>query len=125
MQITICKKDTGEVIGDCGVRLLSNDSREVEIGYTIATTYQGKGFAIEAVKAVIDYIFNILHKNRVYTFVDPRNEKSIALLKKIGMKKETHFMKSILLDDTLVDDAVYAILVEEWSMIILNGFCEA
>lgn len=71
MQIAICKKDTGEVIGDCGVRLLSNDSCEVEIGYTIAPTYQGKGFAIEAVKAVIDYIFNILHKNRVYAFVDP------------------------------------------------------
>jgi len=58
------------------------------------------------VKAVIDYIFNILHKNRIYTFANPRNEKSIALLKKIEMKKETHFMKSILLDDTLVDDAV-------------------
>jgi len=48
----------GQLIGDIGVRFL--DDSQVELGYTLSPEYQGKGYAAEAVNAVIDYLFTVL-----------------------------------------------------------------
>lgn len=113
-QIAVCRLDSSELIGDCGMRFPADDDGQVEIGYTIAPAHQGCGYATEAVTAVLDYLFGTLRKHRVYASVLPRNARSVALLERIGMRKEAHFVESVLIDGEWVDDAVYAILETEW-----------
>ncbi len=112
-QLAIVKKDEGMLIGDIGIHFLE-DNAQVEVGYTLAPSYQGQGYAIEALKAVISYLFFNLAKHRITASVDPNNLKSIKLLEKLGMRKEGHFIKSFRMGDMWFDDCIYAILRYDW-----------
>ena len=103
-----------ELIGDIGINFLEFDNLQVEIGYTLSLEYQGRGYATEAVAGVINYLFNNLNKHRITASVDPNNIKSIALLERMGMRKEAHFRKSIWFKKEWTDDVIYAILEEDW-----------
>lgn len=113
-QLGIFTKEFNDLIGDIGIHFIESDNLQVEIGYTLSMEYQGRGYATEAVAAVINSMFNIFNKHRIIASVDPKNIKSIALLERIGMRKEAHFRKSIWFNEEWTDDIVYAILEEEW-----------
>ncbi|MBZ9685860.1 GNAT family N-acetyltransferase [Clostridium estertheticum] len=112
-QLAIVNKNEDMLIGDIGIHFLE-DNAQVEVGYTLAPRYQGQGYAIEALKAVINYLFFELKKHRITASVDPNNTKSIRLLEKLGMRKEGHFIKSFKMGDVWLDDCIYAILKDEW-----------
>jgi RimJ/RimL family protein N-acetyltransferase len=114
-QLAIVNKNEDMLIGDIGIHFLE-DNAQIEIGYTLAPSYQGQGYAIEALKAVINYLFYDLKKHRITASVDPNNRKSIRLLEKLGMRKEGHFIKSYRMGDMWLDDCIYAILKEEWKV---------
>ncbi len=114
MQLAVCMKGSGAMIGDCGVHFLPPDARQIEIGFTIAPESQGKGYGTEAAGALLAYSFGELHAHRVCASVDPANAPSIALLRRLGMRQEAHFRKSILVDGRWADDVVFAMLEEDW-----------
>jgi RimJ/RimL family protein N-acetyltransferase len=113
-QFGIRLRETGLLIGDLGVHFMDYDSRQVEIGFTLAPDYQGRGYGTEAVSALIDYLLGPLHKHRVFASVDPRNKASIALMNRIGMRQEAHFRESLWFKGEWADDLVFAVLKSEW-----------
>ncbi len=113
-QLAVCLRATGELVGDLGVHFLVDEPRQVEIGFTVAVNHQRQGFASEAVVALLGHLFGSLHKHRVLASVDPRNEPSIALLERVGMRQEAHFRESLWVDGQWADDLVFAILESEW-----------
>jgi RimJ/RimL family protein N-acetyltransferase len=113
LQLAVCLKNTDVMIGDVGLHFLPGEG-EAEIGYTISLEHQHKGYATEAVRAVVGYLFHTLGKRRVTASVDPRNTPSAAVLERLGFRMEAHFRKSILMDGEWCDDCVYAILAEDW-----------
>ena len=113
-QLGIVKKDTNELIGDIGIHFIGYENNQVEIGYTLDPEYQRKGYATEVVKSLIDYLFFTLKKHRVSASLDPVNVKSIALLERVGMRKEALFKKSLWIKGQWEDDLIYGILEEEW-----------
>jgi RimJ/RimL family protein N-acetyltransferase len=102
------------LIGDCGIHILESDARIVEIGITIAPSYQSRGYATEVLKALLGLLFVGLCKHRVFASVDPRNLPSMALMERLGMRKEGHFVQSIWFKGSWADDVVFAILATEW-----------
>jgi RimJ/RimL family protein N-acetyltransferase len=112
LQVAVCLNEE-QMIGDIGIHFME-DGYQVEIGYTLSPEYQGKGYALEAVTAVINYAFTDLKKHRITASVDPDNLKSIKLLERIGFRKEGHFIKSFLMNDQWYDDYIYALLEDEW-----------
>ena len=114
-QFGIRLQESGLLIGDIGAHFMADDSRQVEIGFTVAPDYQGQGFATEAVTGLLDYLFGTTQKHRVFASVDPRNKPSIALLKHIGMREEAHFRQSIWFKGEWADDMVFGILKSEWT----------
>lgn len=113
-QLAIVLAATGQLIGDVGIHFLGPDNEQAEIGYTLNPDYQSKGYATEAVRGVLRYLFQDLGKHRVTASVDPRNTKSTALLERIGMRREAWFRKSYWLKGEWTDDMVYALLREDW-----------
>lgn len=111
--IAVELKDTGKVIGN--VYFGNRNFESKEIGYIINRDYQRKGYALEAIKAVIeDSFLNGIH--RVFAECDTRNECSWALLEKAGLQREAFFKKNCYLhkDENgkpkWKDTYVYAIL---------------
>lgn len=113
-QFAIRLNDSGVLIGDIGVHFMADDPRQVEIGFTIAPTYQGQGFGTEVVTGLLRYLLVTVRKHRAFASVDPRNGPSVALLKRVGMREEAHFRKSLWFKGAWVDDMVFGILRSEW-----------
>lgn len=112
-QLAIRWAATDELIGDLGVHFLP-EGHQVEIGVTIAPPHQRRGYGTRAVTVLLDHLFTVLNKHRVYASVDPRNYPSLALLARVGMRQEAHFRQSLFWKGQWVDDAVFAILRSEW-----------
>ncbi len=85
-------KETGKVIGN--ISCMSRDFEAKEVGYILHADYQRKGYAAEALAAVIRYAFSA-GAHRVYAECDPQNERSWRLLEKVGMAREAHFRQNI------------------------------
>jgi RimJ/RimL family protein N-acetyltransferase len=113
-QLGITLLKTGALIGDCGLHFPSLDGCQVEIGITLAPAWWRKGYATETLTSLFDYLFTELGKHRVYASVDPRNQASSALMKRMGMREEGVFLRSVWCRGEWTDDAIYAILDEEW-----------
>lgn len=57
------------------------------LGYTLDPNYWHQGYAYEAVKASIDYLYQHLSIQRYYAYIDPENIASIKLIRKLGFLK--------------------------------------
>ncbi len=113
-QLAIRFAATNELIGDLGLHFVANDGHQVEIGFTIAPGRQRQGLGSEAVRGLLEYLFIVLCKHRVYASVDPLNEASIALSRAVGMRQEAHFRQSLFWRGQWVDDVVFGLLRSEW-----------
>ncbi len=113
-QLGIELRTTGVLIGDCGIHVLAADPEQVEIGITVAPAFQGRGYAGETLRAMLDHVFGTLRKHRVFASVDPRNIRSVALLQRNGFRQEAHHVESIRFKDAWADDVVFALLEREW-----------
>lgn len=113
-QLAVRSAATGELVGDLGLHFVADDGHQVEIGFTIAPAHQRHGLGSEAVAALLDYLFTVLNKHRVFASVDPRNAASMALLSRVGMRQEAHFRQSLYWKGEWVDDVVFGLLRSEW-----------
>jgi RimJ/RimL family protein N-acetyltransferase len=114
LQIAIARKDSGRLIGDCMFKLMEDDSRQAEIGYTLAQDAQGQGFATEAITALLTWAFTTYDLHRVIAIVDVKNAASVALLERLRLRREAHFRQNIWFKGAWGDEYVYAILRDEW-----------
>jgi RimJ/RimL family protein N-acetyltransferase len=112
-QMVIIEKESQKIIGDIGVHFL-HDGMQCEIGCTINKVFQNKGFATEALSAIIEFLFTTLEKHRIVASIDPKNTNSISLVKRLGFRKEAHHIQSLFINGEWVDDVIYAILNDEW-----------
>lgn len=111
-QFSIRSVENPEIIGDLGIHFIGTE--QAEIGCTLARKEHGKGYATEALRLAIDYLFNDLNKHRITGSIDPENTGSIRLLERLGFRKEAHFKESLLINGEWVDDIVYGLLKREW-----------
>jgi aminoglycoside 6'-N-acetyltransferase len=113
-QFAIALKETAQLVGDCGLCVLVQDARQAQLGISLARAYQGQGFATEAVSAVLDYAFINLDLHRVVATVDAENARSAALMERVGLRREGHFMKNAWFKERWADEYLYAVLQAEW-----------
>jgi ribosomal-protein-alanine N-acetyltransferase len=103
----VVKRQDQNVIGYCGLFFFPeiNGQPEVEIGYRLARSAWGKGYATEAAGAVRDYAFHILGIKRLIAMIDPSNVASIRVAEKLGMRYENE----VMLEGYTHPDHVYVI----------------
>ena len=84
-------KETNELIGVIG---LSSPTFEahftpcVEIGWRLASTHWGRGYATEGAEAVLQYGFTKSGLNEIVSFTIPANLRSVCVMEKIGMHRD-------------------------------------
>lgn len=90
------------------------EHKSIELGFSFLPAYQGRGYATEAARAVVDWAFrNGFH--RVYGRLEPRNVASARVLEKLGMRKEAHLVENEWVKGEWQSEVVYAILEHEWA----------
>lgn len=109
-QFALEDKASGLFIGDCGLRIMEADARLAQIGYTIAKANWNRGFATEAVTALVAHAFATLPLHRITASADPRNAASCRVLERSGFTREALFRQSEWFKGEWADDALYAIL---------------
>ncbi|SFB79349.1 GNAT family N-acetyltransferase [Ruminococcus albus] len=88
-----------------------------EIGYTFNRNYQGKGYACESIVGMMRYAFTTLGVRRIFAEIDTRNQKSIRLVERAGMRKEAEHKELFPRkgeNDVYNDFLIYAILKKEF-----------
>ncbi len=85
-QIAIAGASNGDLLGDIGL-FVSADATEAEIGISLRRAAQGQGFAGESAHAAIALVFAHTAVDRVLGITDVRNQPSIRLLDRIGMRR--------------------------------------
>lgn len=109
----VCLKDTGEMIGDCGLTMqMINGQIRPEIGYHIRKDMQRKGYAKEAAIAVRNWAFQNTPFNRLYSYMKDSNEPSAKTALAYGCKQVDEFE-----DEVNGRTKVFAISREEWEKI--------
>jgi [ribosomal protein S5]-alanine N-acetyltransferase len=102
--LAVTLKDTGQTIGMCGL-IKRPILEDVDIGYAFLPQFWSKGYALEAVRAVMNHAKDVLGLKRVVAIVDPANGGSIRLLEKIGMT----FERMVKLSEDDIDLKLYSI----------------
>lgn len=90
-------------------------NRKVEIGYWIASEFQGRGIITDACRSLIEHAFGEWKLNRVEIHCAAGNEKSCAIPKRLGFQYEGLLRQSQFVNDGFLDTQVYAMLACEWS----------
>lgn len=114
LQFGVELKETGELVGDIGVRIKESDARQAVIGYTLAPAHWRKGFATETIACLLDYLFADLDLHRVAADCDVENVASWRTLEKLGFRREAHFLESYLVDGVYTSEYHYGMLQREW-----------
>jgi aminoglycoside 6'-N-acetyltransferase len=113
-QFAVALHASSTLIGDCGVHVRADDPRQAEIGFTFAPASQGRGYATEAVRRLLDYLFLDRGKHRVAASCDDRNVRSSALLRRVGMRREGLQIESTWAKGEWTNDELFAVLRREW-----------
>ena len=112
--LVVAEPKTDRLIGEVMLRLASEVSRQGEIGWSIHPDAQGRGYATEAAREMLRLGFENLGLHRIVAECDPRNEASIRVMEKLGMRREAHHLEAMFLKGEWVGSMVYAILASEW-----------
>ncbi len=117
-ELAVCIRESDNVIGNVFSRKEMEDTYSV--GWNFNKNYEGKGYAAEAAKAYLDFLFTKKNVRRIYAYVADYNTRSQKLCERLGMRKEGCFLDfiSFMKDENGVDiyenTMIYAILKREW-----------
>lgn len=107
-QLTVRIKETGEVIGTCGLNPIMRKGPEIEIGYITAKKHWNKGYTSEAAAEVLRWGFEDLGLERIIAVCPEPNVGSWRVLEKNGMHRvvltDKYYETELLLYELTVQD---------------------
>ncbi len=109
------EKESGSFVGEFVLFLRSVEHRSGEVGYILHPDFFGRGYATEGARAMLEIGFEEVKLHRIIGRLDARNAASAAVLGKLGMRQEAHFVRNEQIKGEWTDEVVFALLVEEWA----------
>ncbi|MBL8642939.1 MAG: GNAT family N-acetyltransferase [Rhodospirillaceae bacterium] len=88
--------------------------RSASLGYYIHADHARCGYMSEALALVLDYAFTTLQLHRLEANVQPQNEASLALVQRLGFRKEGFSPAFLQIDGVWRDHERWAMLAEDW-----------
>lgn len=115
LELAVMTADDEVLIGDVLLALRSKEHQTLEVGYIFAPAAGGRGYATEAVRAVVDLAFTAVGARRVTARVNARNQSSAALLERLGFRLEAHLVENEWFKGEWSSELDYAVLSREWT----------
>jgi len=86
VQLSVEERSTGRLVGDVGFSPADGETGVIKVGYTIAPAEQGRGYATEAMRALVRYLFDELGATIVRAYASAENLASIRVAEKVGLR---------------------------------------
>ena len=115
LSAAIVERASGATVGDVAFHWVSERDRTAEIGFILDPRHQGKGYATEAARGMLDWAFGTAGLHRVIGRTEARNTASSRVLEKLGMRLEAHLVENEWVKGEWQSELVYAVLDREWS----------
>jgi len=87
-QLAVLLRESGALIGSCGVRRKPDNNTEADIGFELSPEHWGRGYATEAATAMAEFAFRELGVRRLSSWCVAENVASARVLEKLGMSLE-------------------------------------
>jgi ribosomal-protein-alanine N-acetyltransferase len=111
----ICRIEDGEIAGYANLsQIFLGNFRSAYLGYAAFVPYTGRGYMTEGLRLVLEDAFGSLGLHRVEANVQPGNERSIALVERLGFRHEGYSPRYLKIGGRWRDHHRYAILAEEF-----------
>jgi ribosomal-protein-alanine N-acetyltransferase len=111
----ICRNDGGEIAGYATLsQMFLGNFRSAYLGYAAFVPHEGKGYMTDGLRLVLAEAFGPLRLHRVEANVQPDNERSIALVERLGFRLEGYSPRYLKIAGRWRDHRRYAILAEEY-----------
>jgi RimJ/RimL family protein N-acetyltransferase len=91
VQFSLEDRSDGRLVGDIGLSPADGEPGVIKVGYTISPLFQGRGYATEAVGALVAYAFRTLGADVVRAYADAENAASIRVAEKVGLRLVERF----------------------------------
>ena len=114
LTFAVVRREAGKVVGEVGLKLISWENRQGEIGFVFNPDYRGRGLATKAAESMLMLGFATIGWHRIIGSCDARNHPSARLMERIGMRQEARFVHNQIVKGPWADELVYAILDHEW-----------
>jgi len=119
-RLAMVLKEGERIIGDCVCRVSDPENREdfsriigqAYIGFFFSREVWGHGYATE-VAGSLAFGFEHLGLAKIWAWCDTENEASVRVLEKVGVRREAHVRKSLMVQGEWRDCFVYCLLSDE------------
>ena len=108
------EKRSGKMIGTCGFTRIEEKHHLGEVGYVLNPDFHKKGYATEAVQAILSFGFEKLALNRIEGRYMIENLPSRRVMERCGMRFEGVWRGSMLVKGRYRDIGVCALLREDY-----------
>jgi len=115
LRLAVTRSDDDTLIGEVLLKIASKAALQAEVGYVFNPDFSGKGYATEAVRAMISLGFETLGYHRIFARLDALNHGSIGVVERLGLRKEAHLIQNDRFGGTWGDEFIYATLKREWA----------
>jgi len=114
MQLAVRSSSTGQLYGDIAIGRSADQPGTFEIGATFDPNHQGLGMATEAADRVVEFLFKEAGAHRVTAYCDTRNSGAQGVLRRIGLRHESHQVAAEYLKGEWTTVDGYALLAKEY-----------
>ncbi len=111
-KIAVERTEDGAFLGACGLSIEDWYPEDLEIGWRLARRFWGHGYAAEAASGWLGHAFKTLNAPRVISISDAPNLRSVAVMKKLGLRFD-HGARLSEGKETF-DAVVYSLTSAEW-----------
>jgi RimJ/RimL family protein N-acetyltransferase len=112
--LAVVLREGGPLVGRAGLKVMDPEIREAALWYVLHPAHWGKGYIVEASRALLAFGFGELGLHRVFVDCDPRNLASLRVAEKLGMRREAHFVENVWIKGEWVGTVICAVLDREW-----------
>ena len=112
-QLAVTLEETGELIGDAGIRRKPENDWETDIGHEIAPEHWRNGYATEAAAALINHGFDQMGLHRISSWCIAENVASARVLEQLGLREEGRLRENEFFKNRWWDTLVFGMLRDE------------
>ena len=114
VRFAVALRPDGQLTGDCAAMPQAGDSGQCEIGFTIAPGVSGARVRHRGGAVAAGLLVHHAGQAPGHRLLRPAECASVALLERLGMRREGHLRQSTWAKGEWTDDLVYALLHDEW-----------
>lgn len=117
MRLAVTRAEDGTLIGEVLLKIASKAVAQAEVGYIFNPGFAGRGFATEAVAAMLSVGFETLDFHRIFARLDTLNAGSVGVVERLKMRREAHLSENDRFEGIWGDEYIYALLKAEWRVL--------